>query len=391
MGLVRLAVLACAWQPALASLNVYVKQALHLPPSGFHDVPTSHFQFAYSGGRPFIKMGKMHELEDRGVMTRLALLLASRRYTGPEFFFGFDADDRPYSQPTQPRLSYSRAAGASSPLLVPDHDVWGWTTYWVPPTDAFAAEAAFAPAWAERRDSVHWSGVNRTKERALLARCALRTPGFDVHTFIWDGRMLAAAGAPTCMLTDLDMMRITCRRDKPPVLDDRRLLQHRYLVYLPGIGWSSLMKRLLMSGAVILAPRQPAAESLATLWAAERGLTVSFDAEDPCTSISRSLAHLNATRAAARAAHFAAAARVHFGRAASERYLRLLFRALATRQSGVPPPDALLALGYQELTCEWVQRDATRRLRDIMAWQLGAWYDNVTCLPRPLAPRSGPL
>lgn len=378
-------ILVCMlFRSSLADSNRVLRDALRLPNTSFTPIEFVTFEFVVRDRRAYVKLHVPREPEDRGVFTRLGLYLAMLTYDGPPAFAGFYLDDHPHPWGGPPVLAFSQKVNTTSPLLIPDHDVWGWTTHWVPPIEVFSAEAEAAPPWHLRAPTVHWRGSIRGTARRRFSNCARSHADFDVAPVHWEARA-AAPGAPACMRSNRELALITCRRDKPAEMDDRRLLRHRYLVYQEGFGWSSIIKRLLVSGAAVLVPRKQEYVSLATEWAENQPAVLKFETSDPCASIRAVVDQADATALDAAALETATRARAFFSRRTSERYLRLLMRALGSRQHNIPQHDELLAMGYEELTCAFVQRDAQERLEPHQEWQLSTWYDNVTCLPKAVA------
>ena len=183
---------------------------------------------------------------------------------------------------------------------------------------------------------------------------------------------------------------------KPVSADLRRLQRYKYLIYLWGHSWSSAIKRLLISGGVVLMPFKNPHESFVTSRLANcTGCFLRYNANDPDSLCASILTRLNRTsdstaeQMAARTNDFAKAA---FNMPSILRYMSDTLRALAP-PAGIPFPDGAsvtpvtgasdipdeLHIGGKTLprvTCAGLISSHKALIGNRgLAWQLDEWFD----------------
>jgi Glycosyl transferase family 90 len=324
---------------------------------------------------------------DRAQRVILSLLtLAASRTDVPDvlalYANGIIDDDLKDCHPSD--LSTWRPPGAKAPLLFSDFDMMGYADNFIPPLqtimDAYEHEQ---PSWSDRAEAAFWSGSfsGGGGLREAYVDCARAHPAHvraDVVEYGWAGPIHGPFGIDT----------------KPVASDLRKLWRHKYVVYMRGNSWSTSLKRILASGAVVFLPEPMEHESLESLifrrGCKDCALTYRPEPEHICASLLAGMRNLSDAEAEARAARTRAFV---FRELAVEKVWEIMITQL--RKVAAAPAFQLDAVAE-----EWVTTTAhptfgvlnlTRTSCASMLkyfsfsahpWQMEAWFDSECRLRR---------
>jgi Glycosyl transferase family 90 len=275
-----------------------------------------------------------------------------------------------------PLLSFFRVPGEAHPAtLWPDHDVFGWPFTWVAPFPLLAAqfkaeEKGEEAAWARRDHRLLWSGAVLGAQRREFLACAGRG---------------ASAGLikakPVQWRAFRDRRMADGRAHKSLSEADLRVYSHyRYALFLPGVSWSSSLKRMAAAGPALFIPNPPQFEDLATLALAGCGERCVFEynpnSSALCEELGETLAGTGAEEAKRRAEASTHLIRSEFGSwdVLGEYMLGTLRRLAGAQDLSGLRAEALTELGYEEADCAWLKRRYQLRLeKEGLWWQVQEW------------------
>jgi len=242
------------------------------------------------------------------------------------------------------------------------------------------------PAWESRAPQALWSGgfSGGGGRREAYAECARAHPTRVRAEVFERGSFPVLSSTQSSGPYDA----------KPLSADLRKLLRVKYAVYLYGNAWSSSFKRIVLSGAVVLAPRpDPFSSMESEMMAGCANCLLYFDSapERLCSSLLAAMDSLSEEEARARAERtriFAYAAlsteRVHeFMRAALSAFPASP-RGVVVGDALVLPPStsrALLPHGGN-LTRTYCSQVLVKMRAVRHGWQLDEWFDGNCRLRR---------
>ena len=275
-----------------------------------------------------------------------------------------------------PLLSFFRVPGEAHPAtLWPDHDTFGWPHTWVAPFPLLAAqfkaeEKGEERAWRLRDDRLLWSGAVLGSQRRAFLACAGRGASA--------GRIRAK---PVQWRSFRDKRLADGRAQKSLSEADLRIYTHyKYALFLPGVSWSSSLKRLAAAGAALFVPNPPQFEDLATLALARCGGRCVFEYDSNssalCEELGEALAGAGGEESRRRAEASTQLIRSEFGDwgVLGEYMLATLHRLGGAQDLSGLSEEALPEMGYERADCEWLRRRYELRLKsEGLWWQVQEW------------------
>lgn len=188
-------------------------------------------------------------------------------------------------------ISGFRAPGDTHTLLWPDGDYFSWAAINIPPLPTVMAHfEKEMPVWEDRGTTIFWTGAfsGGRGVRESYAACAKA----HSHAMHFDQ-------------VDWSQMKHGPNHMKSMAMDFRHLLQHRFNAYIWGNSWSSSMKRILISGGVVLMPNPNLHETMETMMLKECENCVLYYDSRPdklCESMLNEVAQISDRRASTMAA-----------------------------------------------------------------------------------------
>jgi len=302
-------------------------------------------------GALWVKMLKVEpHWAERTSVLRLVLAAVAQRPQLAAFDVVYAHNDRDPA-PRLPRVSArsvgssARPAGSSSwPLFtnahepgrrslpLPDYSFAGWHTHtppWCTLAQRMQEGAALAGPWENRTDLAFFSGNLRIgNQRKQLQRLSLNSSEAagvllvrDVSsTFFVPGSGKGGAG-----------------RGMPPI-PMHRVCAYRYLISVPGFGYSNRLKSLLSCESVVIHVRTPWDEFFMPQLQHERHLYVVPTVNDIVPAVHRLRANPALARRIARAGAHYARHHLSFGRVLG--YVQQLLAAVGHASAPPRPPDA---------------------------------------------------
>lgn len=339
-------------------------------------IPEADFEFAFFKNELYIKPLNHQTSEYRGSMTRLALYILSQKHSIPNVVAGITNihKDLPTDQAPAdaPLFSFSRQRGKSSPaLLWPDYDFFGWPSNWIAPYDMITeAFNKSMKGWDTRIPKAFYSGRNLSKFRQNIFDCAKGNPeiieALDVN---WSDNGVNKDG----------------HMHKSPKYDLRRMISYQFVLYAPGvIGWSSSLKRMMASGAVMLIPWPVEFEDLVMNALIRSGAYIPLDATNICEGIAQVISSSNTSEYNIKMLGLIAnqtleISQYKLSNVEVEDYMKRALVGLSHLQRNqLMNPRSLMKHGF-------IKYDCARIIKEILSgsygWQVGYWYDTSTCMP----------
>lgn len=128
-----------------------------------------------------------------------------------------------------------------------EHDYFGWGQAMIAPFPMYWKEmkaTRLFDDWIQRENNIFWTGsVSENELRGTYMECVKRYPReITGDSLSFHHESIARD-------------RILNRYFKRMDMDLRKLARHRYLIYIPGVEWSSSLKRIISAGAIPIIPR----------------------------------------------------------------------------------------------------------------------------------------
>jgi hypothetical protein len=152
-------------------------------------------------------------------------------------------------------IAFWRSPDDTKTILWPEHDYFGWQATWQAPYPLFI-KALQSPiehvSWKRKKNQVYWSGTlfdelkssNHQSVRHQYKACSETNPDIVVDSIDW-------ASLKEIRRTGVFQ---SGNDTKPIYLDNRKKLQYKFAIYMPGLQWSSALKRIIASGSVLVMP-----------------------------------------------------------------------------------------------------------------------------------------
>jgi hypothetical protein len=286
-------------------------------------------------------------------------------------------------------FSFWNPNGTNASLLWPGSDTWGRALQHFPPLELVMKQFALEESdWLHRSNELYWSGGQGFGDlgaRDRYRECARTHPAhFVADTIAWGGDNAYDAGG------------FVDKFIKPHTHDLRKLMRHKFNIYIRGNTWSQSYKRVLQSGAVVFVPRNNPHDTFYTR-IMERCVdcVLEYDVDDICVSVLKHLHGMNLTAMKQRAARTRDFVRTEFR---LDKLYEGMLAELRKHLAREPFPDDavlegdVLTLGggvrLNRTTCasnmaeheNWVGAMHTRpQSLGKHSWQLREWYDAQSC------------
>jgi Glycosyl transferase family 90 len=324
-------------------------------------------EFAYIGGNLY--SSHPNGVEDRSEHSLYFLLgLTHQTPTLPDMR-GVLANVGEDSRAEYADFNFWRIPGDSESLLLPDHDWTGWAYAWIAPHTAVidALQASWVD-WSARAAKVYWTGALMEHPiRMQFNQCSSDQPEKVFAELInWkQWRSDAFANA------------VDGKAQKPRQADLRKLLNYKYIIYIPGKTWSSSFKRIISAGAAVFVPSVLQHESITDIILRDcQDCFLYYDIENVCSSILNVLNSKtdNELKRYADRLNSFVKNRVNY-EAVVASALDQLTRHASTSQAVA---GAVVTNGktLKRVTCAWVKKVHAARMPKVLAWQIDEWLDD---------------
>ena len=277
-------------------------------------------------------------------------------------------------------FAFWRRPGAQAPRLFPDYDWTGWAAAWIPPhqavQDVFSREHV---PWESRSNTVYMQGALTSPGRQAFSDCGNKN--YVAGVVDWK------------TLRQGVVLPFSEHGLKPAGADLRQLLQHRYLVYIHGIGWSTSLKRIISAGAAVFFPEAPLHEThIDVVLRSCIGCVLHYNLSDICDSIDATLKKFGEYKSQISAQRMNKFVKRHFTPDTLQQYTLGQLEEVATSH---PFPkrvrvrwDTLVMPNGSKLkrqTCAGMKDAHKKLLAKNIRWQIDAWFDSE-CRPASSLP-----
>lgn len=201
----------------------------------------------YTNSGPTVEK-KNHDTLARGYQVLVGLMMMKNNYKNlPNMMATVDGTYRDVFHPNFELGFYNFAKKPNKRELWVEHDYYGWAEPMIAPFPIFWQEmkrTANFDNWILKEDNVFWTGntdANIVRENFL--KCTDRYP----QQIAGDGKTFHHLSGKRPKMFGQYLKSIH--------MDLRKLIHHRYLIYIPGVEWSSSLKRMMSAGAIPIIPK----------------------------------------------------------------------------------------------------------------------------------------
>jgi hypothetical protein len=282
--------------------------------------------------------------------------------------------------------SFWRYPGDEKTLLWPDHDYFGRIDTWLYPHPVIDLKMRqeMIPI-KQRLHQVFWQGgiknaFDSGHIRSQFEACAIKYPSrFVVRNVDWSELRNSHSDSE---LTS------NGKRFKPIVGDNRNLLRYKFIIYLWGTSWSTALKRMMISGGILIMPNPNPYESYFS-WVLGKCVNCYMEfnqtlrGSELCEYLSTLISSKSDEELQVMADNLLEFTRIHFSLQPTLKYMAHVVHALAKHTSGHVPSRAVLKEHYFKVNCSWIEKQylslASDRVFASTVWQFYEFYNRSTC------------
>ena len=337
-------------------------------------IRSSDMDFAYYNGSLYASL--YSQFEDRGDQTLYLMLQITQGSMTPLPNLIASMNNLKTDLRVDGTFNYWRPPGTNHPIF-PDWDWLGWAASFIAPYPAIADEfIKQGPPWEQRSNNLFWTGTNLSAIRSSYIKCS------QDHS----ERIKVSVVKREALLGTPPLPFLKPKHGiKKAVLDLRKLLGHRFLIYLPGSTWSTSLKRIVAAGATVFKPLRPHYESITDIILKDcHNCFLYYNHDNLCSSLINILNKITDVQAKGYAERLSRFVSVNFN---ISRVREFALRELIRYAASHPFPKNVIAkddklyfpstnLTLDKVTCASIKKSHASHIGPDKTWQIDEWFDD---------------